>query len=406
MSRFTSHFRMQNEDVKEYVEKYMLCEFDLFDESSQLSVSEIGDGNINYVFRVIDKVSNNSMIIKQADVLLRSSARPLDTIRNQIEANYLTYQSKYIKRLLPRVYKVDDKMCLIAMEDISDHKNLRSELLKGNTFAKFSDDISTFMVQSLLRSTDLVLSAFEKKDLVKEFINKELCDISEDLVFTEPFIDYKGRNVLYKDNIEFVRYEIYDDKKLILEAGKLKNNFKNNAQALLHGDLHSGSIFVTEHSTKVIDPEFAFYGPMGYDLGNVIGNLFFAWANAYVKEDSIKSERFMEWISETIEDVFDLFKSKFIELYKEIVVDPMAKNEDYMNWYLSTILSDAAGSAGLEIIRRVVGDSKVDDITLIVDSEKRVKAERLLILSAKKMIIERDRFIYGIDFTDAFKKCM
>ncbi len=26
---------------------------------------------------------------------------------------------------------------------------------------------------------------------------------------------------------------------------------------------------------KVIDPEFSFYGPMGYDIGNVIGNLFF-----------------------------------------------------------------------------------------------------------------------------------
>lgn len=48
----------------------------------------------------------------------------------------------------------------------------------------------------------------------------------------------------------------------------------NNAQALIHGDLHSGSIFINEKGIKVIDPEFAFYGPMGYDIGNVIGNLF------------------------------------------------------------------------------------------------------------------------------------
>ena len=32
-----------------------------------------------------------------------------------------------------------------------------------------------------------------------------------------------------------------------------------NAQALLHGDLHTGSVFVRDDSTKVIDPEFAFY---------------------------------------------------------------------------------------------------------------------------------------------------
>jgi 5-methylthioribose kinase len=42
----------------------------------------------------------------------------------------------------------------------------------------------------------------------------------------------------------------------------------NNAQALIHGDLHTGSILIKEDSMKVIDPEFAFYGPMGYDIGN------------------------------------------------------------------------------------------------------------------------------------------
>ncbi len=47
----------------------------------------------------------------------------------------------------------------------------------------------------------------------------------------------------------------------------------NNAQALLHGDLHTGSIFVNQDSTKVIDPEFAFYGPMAYDIGALIANL-------------------------------------------------------------------------------------------------------------------------------------
>ena len=69
------------------------------------------------------------------------------------------------------------------------------------------------------------------------------------------------------------------DEALHAEVAALRNGFMNNAQALIHGDLHSGSIFANEQGIKVIDPEFAFYGPMGYDIGNVIGNLFFAWAN-------------------------------------------------------------------------------------------------------------------------------
>lgn len=34
---------------------------------------------------------------------------------------------------------------------------------------------------------------------------------------------------------------------------------------------------VTSDSTQVIDPEFAFYGPMGFDIGAFIGNLILAF---------------------------------------------------------------------------------------------------------------------------------
>lgn len=34
---------------------------------------------------------------------------------------------------------------------------------------------------------------------------------------------------------------------------------------------------VTIDSTQVIDPEFAFYGPMGFDIGAFLGNLILAF---------------------------------------------------------------------------------------------------------------------------------
>lgn len=34
---------------------------------------------------------------------------------------------------------------------------------------------------------------------------------------------------------------------------------------------------VTHDSTQVIDPEFAFYGPMGFDIGAFLGNLILAF---------------------------------------------------------------------------------------------------------------------------------
>lgn len=53
--------------------------------------------------------------------------------------------------------------------------------------------------------------------------------------------------------------------------------FCERSQALIHGDLHTGSVMVTQDSTQVIDPEFAFYGPMGFDIGAYIGNLVLAF---------------------------------------------------------------------------------------------------------------------------------
>ena len=71
-----------------------------------------------------------------------------------------------------------------------------------------------------------------------------MCEITEDLVLTEPYNDIKKRNIIIPENGEFVRKELYEDKKLHIEIAKLKFDFMNNAQALIHGDLHTGSIFV------------------------------------------------------------------------------------------------------------------------------------------------------------------
>ena len=204
------------------------------------------------------------------------------------------------------------------------------------------------------------------------------------------YVNDRNRNIVIPENMEFVKKYLYDDKELHVEAAKLKNNFMNNAQALIHGDLHSGSIFINEKGMKVIDPEFSFYGPMGYDIGNVIGNLFFPLINRkYLMESGEMKEKFIEWLSKTIIDIFDMFVIKFHKKYKDMVKDPLYINEEFENWYLNQIMAESVGAAGMEIIRRVVGDSKVMEITSITDVEKKMEIERELIKIGIKFIKER-----------------
>lgn len=396
MSRFDTYFLMKTPDVPEYVKEkgYMSGDADL-------SAKEIGDGNLNYVYRVVDAKTGKSVIVKQAGVALRISAEmKVSTDRNRIESEILQIQWKYAPGLVPQIFGYDTVMSACVMEDLSDHALMRYALMRHETFPRFADDVSTYMVNTLLKTTDVAMEHKAKKDMVKRFINPELCEITEDLVLTEPYNDCNHRNLVFPKNAEFVRRELYGDEKLHLEIAKIKFDFMNNAQALIHGDLHTGSIFVKQDSTRVFDPEFAFYGPMGYDIGNIVANLIFAYDNGKAAGD----EKFCAWTLQTIVETLDLFREKFLKVYDECVTDVMARTPGFKEWYLSTIMTDTAAYAGTELIRRTVGMAQVKDVTTIPDEEKRAYAERLNILCAKDYIMNRAAFQRGADYVAAVRR--
>lgn len=389
MDKYTKHFLLNTETAKVYAKEVL----GFFKEEENLDAIEIGDGNINYVFKVWNPESGKSLIIKQADTVLRSSGRPLDMHRNKIEAEILGIEGKLAPEYVPEIYNYDEAMYALSMEDISAYKNLRKELMEGKIFSHLSENISTFLVDTLLPTTDLVMDRAEKKEKVKLFTNPELCDISEDLVFTEPYDDYKHRNIILDENLAFVEEKLYSDKDLHTEVSKLRDDFMNHAQALIHGDLHSGSIFVNEEGMKVIDPEFAFYGPMGYDIGNVIGNLFFAWANKYYTDH--ENMQFSDWVKNTIEETVDKVQQKMEEKYKEIVKFPIYTTEGFRKSYIEKVMADSLGYAGTEIIRRVVGDSKVMEVTSVENLNQRIPMERDLIEIGIRLIKERTKLTSG-----------
>ena len=402
MSKFDTYFLMGVQDVIEYAKEKL----DFFNGDSSLSGKEIGDGNLNYVYRVWDENSSRSVIVKQAGHSLRiSEDMKISVDRNRIESEILLLQDKFAPGMVPKIYDYDTVMCACFMEDLTGHVIMREALMNGEIFPDFAEDITTFMVNTLLPTTDVVMGHKEKKALVKNYINPELCEITEELVYTEPYNNMNGRNNVFPPVSDFVQKELYDDGELHLEVAKLKFDFMNNAQALLHGDLHTGSVFIKQGSTKVIDPEFAFYGPIGYDVGNVIANLEFAYLHAgAVMGNSAQKTEFMSWVEETIERVVDLFILKFNKFYDLNVTEPMAKVKGFREAYLASVLSDTAAVTGLELNRRIVGMANVKDITCIEDEAKRARAEKICITAAKGFIKKRGGFRRGADFLAEFKK--
>ena len=106
MRDFHSFFLMSTEDVSRYAVEVL----HLFAPDEETECREIGDGNINYVFQVRSLRDGHSVIVKQADRLLRSSGRPLDTYRSKIEARILHLEGELAPGYVPKVYYYDETM--------------------------------------------------------------------------------------------------------------------------------------------------------------------------------------------------------------------------------------------------------------------------------------------------------
>lgn len=396
MSKFDTYFLMKAEDAIEYAQlKVPQKDWDV----ATMTCKEIGDGNLNYVFKVWDS-QGHSVIIKQAGTVTRiSEDMKLDTDRNRIESEILILQGKLAPGYVPEIYFYDTVMSACGMQDLSDHEIMRTAMLKHEIFPKFADQISTFMAQVLMGTTDVVMDHQEKKALQRKFISPELCDISERLVYTEPYNDELGRNNVFPPIADFVKEKLYGDEELHCEVAKLKMDFMTRAQSLIHGDLHTGSIFINQDTTMVFDPEFCFYGPMGYDIGNVIANMIFAWCNG----EAAGAKEFCDWVESVIVDVINMTMEKMRAYYDGHVTDTMCKNKAYEDYYMSTILADTSAVTGLEMIRRIVGMANVKDITTIADQAKRARAEKICITAGIDFIKNRAERKCGKCFLNVLK---
>lgn len=398
----TKYFTMTEDSALEYAK----TKLHFFDDGADLTCKEIGDGNLNYVFKIVDTKNHQSIILKQAGPVARISDEfKVSPDRNRIEYEILKLHYKLAPNYAPKTYEYDPIMNCFAMEDLSNYEIMRSALGKHQKFPLFAEHISSFLANTLLLTSDVVLGHKEKKELVKKFTNPELCEITEDLVYTEPFYDCP-RNDVFAPTRPFIEEQIWNDEQLALETAKLKFEFMTHAQALLHGDLHTGSIFIKKDATKVIDPEFAFYGPAGYDVGNVIANLIFAYVHAkYTIENETERNDYLNNLLKTIKDVIELFKEKFNVIWAENITEQVARYQGFKEQYLASILKDSAAVTGLELCRRIIGLAKVSDIATINDANNRVKAEKICLSVGKKFILERESFKTGDDFLQVIKEC-
>lgn len=398
--RFSSHYKMEGDDIIDYVFEHS----NFFDSNENLVYEEIGDGNINYVYRIFDKSTKKSLILKQADVQTR--VRPdgyLNPDRSTREAEVLKLYNECAPGFSPKIIYADSVMAAIIMEDIGSYSNLRMELMAGKIFYGIEELIARFIVDTSLPSTDLVLAYQKKFQAAAKFYNPDLCKITEDLVFTHPYKDVRQRNILLPENADWLKKKFYEDSNLIARVAVLKEKFNNYPQGLIHGDLHSGSIFVKneneETKIKIIDPEFAFYGPIAYDLGNVLAHFIFAQGYAkysplFVDEEKQRID-FLSWLENVKNNLFKFFHVFAKDFLIKNIKDPIYQNEIFIDNYIEKIKIDAVSFCGTELNRRIIGSAKTAEITSIKKIENRIALERDLAELGCAMILNPEEILRG-----------
>ena len=364
----------------------------------QWHVEEIGDGNLNLVFVV--RGESGAVIVKQALPYIRlvGDSWPLPLSRAFFEYHALIRQSNRDPHSVPEVLHFEKDQALIVMEFLDQHVILRSLLIDGKRVINLGLRLGKFIARNAFRGSDLALPIIDRKADTKLFLdNHALCNITESLVFTDPYFDAElnHHNAVIDGVVASLRQNI----KLKTEAQVLLTKFVANSETLLHGDLHTGSVMCTEDSVRIIDPEFATYGPMGFDLGMMLANLVMAYISQPAHRSSGELNSYQSWILEVIEDLVVAFTEEFSALWhseRSGVLFPHSLFEDQqhdanlpLQGKLREIWCDALGFCGIEMHRRTLSLAHNADFETIEDVAHRGELEAQNLIAGAQLIIER-----------------
>lgn len=365
----------------------------LFEGKDDICVADLSDGNINLIFRVFsasDPIAK-SVLIKQALPYARRYPELTLTVeRARIEYQALAIEKQCCPDHVPQVYFYDPEMCLNMMEDLNRHVVMRSGLMRRIPYPLAATHLGRFLARTLFYTSDFYLPSAEKKAMVARFINPALCKITEDLVFTEPYLDHPNNH--WNPCIGGELAKIRESEAVCSQVLLLKRKFMCDAQALIHGDLHTGSILVNEDETKVIDPEFACVGPMSFDIGNVVAHLVLSYPSQEWHAGGTKEcSDYRRWLLTAICQMWKVLEAELCRLW-DTESSGTRGSRIFHDMYLRELLMDAAGFAGCELVRRIAGLAHVPELDDIADLNARAAAESLSLKTAHTWLLERNSF--------------
>jgi len=373
-----------------------------------LDIIEIGDGNLNYVYKISNPSDpEKSVILKQAVPYLRLAGEgwPLNRNRITFEIRALKSCNELVPDLVPTLYHSDEEMSVIIMQTLGKHRVVRYDMIEGNVLPKLGKDIGRYLADTLFHTSNFGMASAERRELMAQFTtNTDLCKLTEDFIFTFPLIEHSS-NYDSPKTVEFANKTLRADSEYLLASLKLKEIFVSKSEALLHGDLHTGSLMANVDETFIIDPEFAFFGPIGFDVGKIIANFLLCHNAHYVRSED---DSYRNWLMGEIRAIWENFESGFLANWSKVESStstvfseaeiPATVIEDYKVNFIRETVKEAVGFCACSITRRTLGIAGVADVRGIEDLDKKSEIEILNLKLAMKLMKSHN----AIESFDAF----
>ena len=364
------------------------------DTGSLARVEEVGDGNLNLVFILTD-TAGRGVVLKQALPYMRLVGPdwPMRPDRARLEAEITSVHARVAPGLVPDIYGYDTERFIIAMEDLSDRRVWRGALNDRLRHDGVAEAMGRYVASVAFGTSPLGMDPEDHKRLAASTSNGELGRITEDLVFTEPYVD-AGRNGVLPAN-EPDAAALAADAEMVAAMGLAKWKFMTEGEAIIHGDLHTGSVMVRgsgpdgepggqPSTARAIDSEFGFCGPVAFDLGAL-------WANyliAATRGAALNDVTHQDWCLDLVVRTWTAFEAEFRRLWPTRV-DPRVWHEELEEHLLAHWREDAWLFAAAKMARRIVGLAKTSDIETL-DPDVRAPAARSVLAVARASVRHRE----------------
>ncbi|XP_071108304.1 methylthioribose kinase-like [Haliotis cracherodii] len=323
--------------------------------AGDISKLKIVNEDRSNVFRVYFDGSDSSSIVVHGATPMDAKEPHRDNA--QLEFNALTKFDSLAPGSAVKPVFYDPESKILCTEDLRDYVIYRNSLISGHldedAALKLARDVAV-----IHRDTHVAnIGADAIKQLDKEFQNATTLTIREQLLFTSPFTPGDPSHQC-SDAVKARLDWLYGDQEVLRAAAEMKRVFLEKKEALVHGDLHTGSIMVKDKDAKITNAGCSYVGPCSLDLGLLVANYIFTYyCHILCPEDNdnrrVFAYRVVEMCNKTVDEYFKHMTSvtEDVEIYQ------------------AKFISEMAGFAGCEIIRRLVGPSHVGEFDHTQDAE-------------------------------------